>query len=137
MGFQFHISLPCKHIDATRKFYQNIIGANIGRATSSWLDVDMYGNQITFTKCGDFKFDYPSYTFEKTVLPSFHIGVILPAKTWKEIYSRMKSENFLHIDNTRFLKGKTGQHDSFFLRDPNGYIIEFKCFKDEEEVFAS
>lgn len=137
MEYQFHISLPCKHIDATRKFYQNIVGAAIGRGTSSWLDVNLYGNQLTFAKCGDFKFYYPNYTFEKTVLPSFHFGLILPVDKWDELYSRMEAENYLYIDQTRFLKGKTGQHRSFFLRDPNGYIIEFKCFKEQGEVFAS
>ncbi len=137
MGHQFHISLPCRHIEATRKFYTKIIGAAMGRSSQLWLDINLYGHQITFTKSGKFSFDYPSYSFEKTVLPSFHFGIILPAAEWDPLYKRMKEEEFLYIDETHFLAQKPGEHKSFFLRDPNGYIIEFKCFAKPESIFES
>ena len=137
MDRKFHISLPCRHIAATEKFYTQIIGAPAGRKAQNWVDINLFGNQMTFTKSGSFKFDYPSYSFEKTVLPSFHFGVILPHDDWKKLYERMEAEDFLHIDETHFLAQKPGEHRSFFLRDPNGYIIEFKCFEDANSVFES
>ncbi|MEZ4859073.1 MAG: VOC family protein [Flavobacteriaceae bacterium] len=135
MDSKFHISLPCRHINATEKFYTQIIGATTGRKAQNWVDINLFGNQMTFTKSGTFKFDYPSYSFEKTVLPSFHFGVILPNNQWKELYAKMKAEDFLYIDETQFLAEKPGEHKSFFLRDPNGYIIEFKCFEYPESMF--
>lgn len=132
---KFHISLPCRHIEATEKFYTKIIGAERGRKAQNWVDINLFGNQMTFTKSGTFKFDYPSYSFEKTVLPSFHFGVIMPNTQWKELYVKMKAEDFLYIDETHFLAEKPGEHKSFFLRDPNGYIIEFKCFEHPESMF--
>jgi len=135
MSFPFHVSLPCRHIDATRKFYTKIIGAKVGRKAQNWIDINLFGHQLTFTNSGKFNFDYPSYSFEKTVLPSFHFGIILPLEEWQPLYNRMKSEEFVYIDETAFLKDKTGEHRSFFLRDPNGYIIEFKCFTDTQAVF--
>lgn len=137
MSYPFHISLPCRHIEATRKFYTQILGAKVGRSTQNWIDIDLHGHQLTFTNSGKFHFDYPNYSFEKTVLPSFHFGVLLPASIWQPLYDRMKSEAFVYIDKTEFLKGKSGEHKSFFLRDPNGYIIEFKCFSDSDAVFDS
>lgn len=136
MANRFHVSLPCMHIDATKKFYTKIIGASVGRKGENWLDVNLFDHQLTFNKSGKFHFEYPSYLFEKTVLPSFHFGVILPNKEWTELYNKMKLENYLFIDKTSFLIGKKGEHKSFFLRDPNGYIIEFKCFEDEQSVFV-
>lgn len=133
----FHISLPCRHIEATRRFYVEILGAKTGRKSSNWIDIDLLGHQMTFTKSGNFKFDYPSYKFENTVLPSFHFGIILAEEPWRTLYQKMKKEDFLFIDETNFLKQKTGAHHSFFLRDPNGYIIEFKCFEDSDSVFES
>ena len=135
MENQFHISLPCLHIAATEKFYTKIIGATKGRSALNWVDINLFGHQITFTKSGRFNFDYPSYSFDQTVLPSFHFGVILPLQKWSELYTEWKKEDFLHIDKTIFLSGKKGAHQSFFLRDPNGYIIEFKCFNEANEVF--
>ena len=137
MKTRFHVSLPCRHIAATSKFYSMIIGSEIGRAAQNWVDVDLFGHQITFIKSRKFNFDYPNYTFDKTILPSFHFGIILPRNQWQEMYQRMKTEDYLFIDATQFLKKAVGEHDSFFLRDPNGYIIEFKCFSKENEVFRS
>lgn len=137
MDQKFHISLPCLHIEATRKFYKTILETPLGRSAHNWIDVDLYGNQITFTKSGKFKFEYPSYSFEKTVLPSFHFGVILPDADWNKLHKRLQKEDFLYIPATDFLSGKKGEHKSFFLRDPNGYIIEFKCFAEIADVFTS
>ena len=135
MSFPFHVSLPCRHIDATHKFYTKILGAKVGRKAQNWIDINLFDHQLTFTNSGKFHFDYPSYSFEKTVLPSFHFGIILPKETWQPLYDRMKSEEFVYIDQTVFLADKSGEHRSFFLRDPNGYIIEFKCFTDTKAVF--
>ncbi|QNJ97136.1 VOC family protein [Constantimarinum furrinae] len=135
MENRFHISLPCMHIEATEKFYTQILGAAKGRSAKNWVDINLFDHQLTFTKSGKFKFDYPSYTFENTVLPSFHFGILLPDSTWNTLYKKMHAENFLYIDKTSFLTGSKGAHKSFFLRDPNGYIIEFKCFKDAGAVF--
>jgi hypothetical protein len=71
------------------------------------------------------------------VLPSFHFGVILTSGPWNTLYAQMKKEEFLFIDATHFLSKKKGAHNSFFLRDPNGYIIEFKCFEIEGDVFEA
>ena len=137
MSYPFHISLPCRHIDATRKFYTHILGAKVGRSAQNWIDIDLHGHQLTFTNSGKFHFDYPKYSFEKTILPSFHFGVLLPEEIWQPLYDKMKSEEFVYIDETSFLQGKSGEHKSFFLRDPNGYIIEFKCFSNLETIFDS
>lgn len=133
----FHVSLPCLHIAATEKFYTQIIGATKGRKALHWVDINLFGHQITFTKSGKFNFEYPSYSFGKTVLPSFHFGVILSDSKWKKLYSKMKKEDFLYIDDAKFLTNKKGAHKSFFLRDPNGYIIEFKCFEDPKSIFEA
>jgi extradiol dioxygenase family protein len=137
MDSKFHISLPCRDINSTRRFYEVILESEIGRSAHHWIDVNLFGNQLTFTKSGKFTFDYPSYSFEKTVLPSFHFGIILPKEQWNKMHSKLKKDNLLYIPETKFLKGKMGEHTSCFVRDPNGYVIEFKCFKEQGEIFRS
>lgn len=34
-----------------------------------------------------------------------------------------------------FFENKVGEHLSFFVKDPNGYMVEFKSFKNPDEVF--
>ncbi len=36
-----------------------------------------------------------------------------------------------------FLEDKAGEHISFFVTDPDGYKVEFKSFKNEDEIFAN
>ena len=116
----FHLSLPCSSISKTEDFYVSVVGARLGRHSSRWLDVDLFGNQITFTKSGDFNFAYRSYKFEESDLPAFHLSV-----TEYDITSE-----------TIFLKDKVGEHLSFFIQDPNGYKVEFKSFRDQKEMFG-
>jgi extradiol dioxygenase family protein len=101
------------------------------------VDIDLFGNQITFTKSGEFSFIYKSYKFGDTILPSFHFGVILDEKTWDTIFDRLSDKREEPIVATTFLKDKIGEHTSFFEKDPNGYVVEFKKFKESQQVFAS
>lgn len=133
----FHVSLPCYSISKTTNFYVDVIGAKQGRYTSQWVDIDLFGNQITFTKAGEFAFMYKSYKFEDSVLPAFHFGVILNRNTWEAIHHRLINEQGLKVKATTFLAGKHGEHSSFFVEDPNGFMVEFKCFKEGGQVFAN
>ncbi len=131
----FHLSLPCYSIAKTKKFYEDIIGARLGRHSTQWIDIDLFGNQITFTKSGDFNFAFRSYNFEGTVLPSFHFGVIVARETWDQLYGKLKDSEHEITPQLTFLHNKNGEHCSFFIKDPNGHSLEFKSFKNQKEVF--
>jgi len=133
----FHLALPCYSVTRTKKFYIEILGAELGRHSTQWADINLYGNQITFTKSGEFSFNYKSYKFGDNILPSFHFGVILNEKKWNEIQQKISEIQENDSEPITFLKTKKGEHTSFFIEDPNGYVVEFKCFKEPKEVFAS
>lgn len=135
MKAQFHLALPCLSINNTKKFYVDVLGAKKGRFSENWIDINLYNNQITFTKSGAFNFESKSYNFGGHILPSFHFGVILSEEQWNGIISKLKTKNVSIKDKVEFLIDKTGEHHSFFLKDPNGYTVEFKCFKNENDVF--
>lgn len=137
MQASFHLSLPCYDVDITKDFYVNRLGAKLGRNANNWLDINLYGNQITFTKSGRFDFNYQNYSFEGKILPSFHFGVIVDIITWGKIYAKVNAANIEVFDEITFLKNKKGEHISFFVKDPNGFMVEFKSFSQEEEVFKS
>lgn len=133
----FHLSLPCTSISKTEDFYVDVIGASLGRHSSRWLDIDLFGNQITFTKSGAFNFAYRSYKFEESVLPAFHFGVIVDRERWNTLHHRLTDSEYEITTEVTFLKGKPGEHISFFIQDPNGHMVEFKSFRDEAEMFCS
>lgn len=137
MATQFHLAIPCVNINKTRVFYTDIIGAQIGRSSPKWIDVNLFNHQITFTECGPFKFDCNSYSFNGDILPSFHFGIILERTAWETVLNRLKSKNANIISEVKFLENKTGEHQSFFVKDPNDFTVEFKCFSNVKEVFKS
>jgi len=131
----FHLSLPCENLVETKMFYADTVGASLGRYSNNWVDINLFGHQVTFTQVGKFDFTNPNYTFEGKVLSSFHFGVILDIETWGEIYSKLNNQNLELTSQATFLKNKSGEHLSFFVKDPNGYMLEFKSFKQPQEVF--
>ncbi len=137
MDFKFHLSLPCLSISKTKEFYTKNLGASIGRRSQNWIDINFYQHQITFTKSGKFTFESKNYTFNGQVLPSFHFGIILTREEWDKKLMFLKSLDMPLQAEVQFLEGKSGEHRSFFVKDPNGYTVEFKCFKTEDEVFKT
>lgn len=136
MGANFHLALPCKDLAETKDFYQNVIQARIGRETENWVDIDLFGNQLTFTVAGNFNFDYKNYRLDDYVLPSFHFGIIVSVDAWGELYSRLFQMDLEVTTEATFMQDKIGEHLSFFIQDPNGYMLEFKSFKNPKEIFA-
>lgn len=137
MAAQFHLALPCTSINKTLTFYREVLGASIGRSSVKWADIDLFKNQITFTECGPFNFDCNSYNFNDDVLPSFHFGVILENKEWNALLKRLQLNAYPMTSQVKFLEHKIGEHHSFFIKDPNDYTVEFKCFLNSSEVFKS
>ncbi len=132
---EFHLALPCEDLEKTKDFYINKLNAKLGRSTDHWLDVNLCGNQITFTKTGDFCFDFKNYRLGNQILPSFHFGVIVDIETWGKLYSSLSSMDIEVTTEVTFFENKVGEHLSFFVKDPNGYMVEFKSFKDHREIF--
>lgn len=137
MKTSFHMSLPCVDVNETKDFYIKNIGASSGRMAEHWIDIDLFGHQLTFIQAEKFNFNSPNYVLEGKILPSFHFGVIVDIDTWGELYAKLSKSDLEVVTQTTFLKDKTGEHLSFFINDPNDYMIEFKSFKELKEMFKT
>jgi len=137
MEIKFHLALPCRDIGETRTFYRDVIRAGLGRSAEKWLDVDLFGNQLTFTESGSFNFEYYGYRLEDHILPSFHFGAIVPLDIWNSLYSRLLGLDLEMGAKATFMKERSGEHLSFFVKDPNGYMVEFKSFKNSAQIFST
>jgi extradiol dioxygenase family protein len=94
----FHLSLPCRNITETRQFYEQELGFKIGRRQGYvWFDVDVFGNQLTFTHDDAFKLTIKSYNFEDSALPTFHFGVIVDKNIWQELYNKHENKDYFAV----------------------------------------
>lgn len=133
----FHLSLPCRNLNETLDFYTGHFKCRLGRAYVNWADIDLYGTEITFIECGDFQFTFNNYSLNKQVLPSFHFGVVLNEKEWNNLLDDIIRTHETFYTPTEYLIDQPGHHKSFFMEDPNGYMVEVKYFEHEDDIFKT
>ena len=131
----FHLSLPCHDIEETCRFYLNVLGCDAGRRSANWSDVDFFGSQLTFVESSSVEYEQKRYSFNGESLPLFHFGALLEEPLWRSTLDACTERGLELQGPIEFLMPEAGTHLSFFVKDPNGYTIEFKCFHNPKEVF--
>ena len=71
-------------------------------------------------------------------VPVPHYGVVLPWDTFQEFSKSLanKDVQFIIEPYIRF-KGEVGEQATMFFLDPAGNALEFKAFKDIDQLFAT
>lgn len=134
----FHVAFPVSDLEATHKFYKEVLGCSIGRTSDKWIDFSLFGHQITaHLKPSEIKQADANSVDGKNV-PVRHMGVILTMDAWHELAERVKSHNvpFVIEPYIRF-KGEPGEQATMFFLDPSGNALEFKAFQRDESIFAT
>lgn len=134
----FHIAIPVHNLAECRKFYRDILGCEEGRSSDHWVDFNLFGHQLVihFKPKNDLENLHTNRVDGKNV-PVPHFGVVLDMKTFKHFSKHLKSKNidFIIEPYTRF-EGEIGEQTTMFFLDPSGNALEFKAFKDREQLFA-
>lgn len=124
----FHLSIPVADLDEARAFYERVLGARTGRITAEWLDVILFGHQITLQARPD------------AVLPSSeqggrHFGVILPWTEWEAMAEDLERRGVEFVQAPhRIAEGTPDEHAKFYLADPSDNLIEIKTYRDPERT---
>ena len=131
----FHLAIPVLDLGAAKDFYINILGCSKGRSSAKWIDFNFYGHQLV---CHEVKqsINKNMNDVDGNNIPVPHFGIILD---WNEFHSlstdlESKNINFIIEPTIRF-KGKVGEQAIMVLKDPSDNAIEFKSFKNNDEVF--
>lgn len=133
----FHLAFPVTDIEATRRFYTEIIGCKEGRSAERWIDLDFYGHQISAHLKPEECIASKTNAVDGDAVPVRHFGAILQWKDWEAMAERLKRSGirFIIEPHIRF-KGEVGEQATMFFLDPSGNALEFKSFKDTSSVFA-
>ena len=134
---RFHLAFPARDLQFARQFYVEILGCRVGRESTSWIDFDFFGHQITAHLSREEARPVAANPVDGDNVPVRHFGVILEWKSWHELAERLEDANvpFVISPHIRF-KGEVGEQATMFVRDPSGNALEFKSFKDMSRVFA-
>ena len=133
----FHLAIPVNNLSIAKKWYGKVLGCATGRITAKWIDFNIFGHQLLahLVPANDAR-TVTSLVYGEMV-PSVHFGVILTPGAWKNLVTHLQGNNigFIIQPQTCF-SGKTGEQSTFFIEDPFGNALEFKAFKDDDEMFA-
>lgn len=133
----FHLAFPVNDIEATRKFFTEVIGCTEGRSAEKWVDFDFFGHQISAHLKPEEVAHAKTNEVDGDKVPVRHFGAILPWKEWHELADRLTrlGISFIIEPHIRF-KGEIGEQATMFFMDPSGNALEFKSFQDMSQIFA-
>ena len=137
---QFHLAIGVHDLMEARQFYCEVLGARQGRSTKNLIDLDFYGHHLVIHQQPREKMDgndtFGSAFYGETVKVP-HFGINLNWEAWSKLAERIKSKNYTFIDPPHVrMRDLPGEHATMFLADPSGNALEFKAFRNHDEVFA-
>ncbi len=136
----FHLAFPVHSIAAAREFYGQLLGCPEGRSDEHWVDFNLFGHQIVAhlsNKAEPLNDDRSENPVDGHQVPVPHFGVVLPWEDWHAMAERLKAAKvrFIIEPYIRFA-GMPGEQATLFFQDPSGNALEFKAFKDPDQLFA-
>ncbi len=70
-------------------------------------------------------------------VPIPHFGIVLGLEERQVLTDRLKSHHIqIVIEPTVRFKGKVGEQATMFFLDPSGNALEFKAFRNLDQLFA-
>ena len=133
----FHLAIPVHDLIKANNFYQNILGCERGRSSESWIDFNLFGHQLVCHHSKNMQKEITNHV-DGDIVPVPHFGVILNFEQFDQLAEKLKNkkQSFIIEPRTRFA-GKPGEQRTMFLKDPSGNALEFKAFKNLNNLFIS
>ena len=133
----FHLAFTVKDLDSTRQFYGELLGCEEGRSTDTWVDFNFFGHQLVIHLDKNVK-ELKINPVDGKSVPIPHFGVVLDWEVFNKFSKSLKNKNvqFIIEPYIRF-EGLVGEQSTMFFKDPSGNALEFKSFKDPNQIFAT
>jgi extradiol dioxygenase family protein len=140
----FHLALPVTNLARSRAFYLALFGCPIGRSDERWVDLDFFGHQLVLHQVepgadGALTTDLGANDVDREHVPVPHFGVVLAWEAWHALADELRQQTEVALDwiiepTVRF-EGRVGEQATMFVRDPDGWAIELKAFRDDDDLF--
>ena len=133
----FHLAIPVKDLQKSINFYEKVLGCKRGRKDKQWADYSLFGHQLVLHEDKSLiKRDHFNEVDGKSV-PIPHFGVVLEWNEFKT-FSKKLAEQKIDFQIAPYLRfeNEPGEQLTMFFYDPSGNALEFKSFKNSEQLFA-
>jgi len=133
----FHLAYTVSDLESTRKFYGDLLGCKEGRSTESWVDFDFFGNQLSLHIGQTIKELESDSRVDNVEVPLPHFGCILDWDLFHNLADKLKLAGIVFIiEPTIRFEGMPGEQATMFLEDYSQNALEFKSFRNPNEVFS-
>ncbi len=120
----FHLSFPVRSLRAAKDFYCTFLGATVGRDHGVWLDLLLFGHQLTLH-------ERPSEVLEPARRGVRHFGVILPWEEWQTLSDKLVERGCpLLLEPTITHAETENEQGKILLCDPSDNLIEIKAYRN-------
>jgi hypothetical protein len=132
----FHLAIPVSDLEICRVFYRDTLGCEEGRSSDHWVDFNFFGHQLVL-HYKETILEEKSNPVDGKEVPIPHFGIVLEMETFSNLSKKLKSKNieFIIEPYIRF-EGLNGEQATMFFKDPSGNALEFKAFKNIDQLFA-
>ena len=133
----FHLAYTVRDLESTRKFYGDLLGCQEGRSTENWVDFDFFGNQLSLHIGQTIKELESDSKVDNVEVPLPHFGCVLDWDLFHNLADKLKSAGILFIiEPTIRYEGMPAEQATMFLEDYSQNALEFKSFRNPNEVFS-
>ena len=135
MTSRFHLAFPVDDLAAARAFYGGVLGCGEGRSAATWVDFDFHGHQLVAHLAPVASVHRNAVDGDAVPVP--HFGLVLDWAEWERVRDRLAAaaSRFEIAPHVRFA-GQPGEQATLFVFDPAGNALEFKAFRDLDQLFA-
>ncbi len=127
----FHLAFPVTDLAATKQFYVEGLGCELGRESESAVTLGLAGHQLVAQLTSQ------KLERQQGIYPR-HFGLVFTSeKDWQALVERAKAKGlkFYQEPRRRYLGTKI-EHLTFFLEDPSHNLLEFKHYAHDTAIFG-
>ncbi len=133
----FHVAIPVHNLSECRTFYRETLGCEEGRSSDQWVDFNLFGHQVVIHYKPKSEEALHTNPVDGKDVPVPHYGVVLPWDRFERFAEALRSKGvqFVIEPYIRF-EGQVGEQATMFFLDPAGNALEFKAFRNLDQLFA-
>jgi len=117
----FHLSFVAPDLEKCRAFYIDLLGCKLGRDQGDWIDILLFGHQITIhQKNASLK-----------PMPIDHFGPVLDKVEWEALAKNIHESKLNFVTEPFIVNHDNGNESGkCLLHDPAGNLLEFKFYNN-------
>ena len=131
----FHLAIPVKEITETRYFYRDILGCEEGRSSDHWVDFNFFGHQLVLHIDSSKANILDENSVDGKSVPVPHFGIVLDWDVFENFEKKIRNKVKFIIEPYIRFEGQAGEQKTMFFKDPSGNALEFKTFKNINQLF--